>query len=91
MSGIPVVISNHGIPVRAVERGAPLMTVATNGSGIPIRISDRGTPFVVEGLVPPEDWDVQAGTSSVTIYSMPDVATPQVVAGESSVIVEGYI
>lgn len=52
--GIPVVISanNIGMPVRPVDKNAPLMTVATNGRGIPIVISDRGAPFVVQGYNP---------------------------------------
>lgn len=49
---IPVIISNLGIPVRAVDRGAPEMQVSSNGLGIPIRLSDRGVPFVVLGLEP---------------------------------------
>lgn len=51
--GIPVVVSNNGIPVRPVDDGWPVMTVADNGLGAPITISDDGAPFVVKGLVPP--------------------------------------
>ncbi len=55
MSGIPVVVTDKfGIPVRQVESGAPVMTVAANGLGIPIVLADRGAPFIVEGLTPPE-------------------------------------
>lgn len=52
MAGIPVVISTNGfgIPVKAVLKNAPTMTVATNGRGIPIILSDNGQPFVVEGV-----------------------------------------
>jgi hypothetical protein len=52
---IPVVISQNGfgIPVKAVDDGAPTMQVAENGFGIPVVISDRGIPFVVLGLLPP--------------------------------------
>ena len=54
MSGIPVVISTNGLglAVRAVESGAPVMTVATNGHGAPIVLSERGVPFIVEGVAP---------------------------------------
>lgn len=53
--GVPVVISEtgFGIPVRAVESGAPVLTVAANGFGVPVVLTDRGAPFVVEGGAPP--------------------------------------
>lgn len=80
MSGIPVVISDHGIPVRAVERGAPVMTVSD--TGIPIRLSDHGTPFVVEGLSPSvitfQTFNMTAGQEGQWIgYSTGVPTTPQ--------------
>lgn len=52
---VPVVISERfGFPVRPVETGAPVLTVAENGLGAPIVITETGTPFVVEGLPEPE-------------------------------------
>lgn len=43
MSGVPVVIAANGLgaPVRPVESGAPLLTIADNGLGVPIVISER--------------------------------------------------
>lgn len=50
MSGIPVVVvPKGGIPVRSVDGGAPVMTIADNGMGIPITYSNNGAPFVVRG------------------------------------------
>lgn len=58
MSGIPVVVvESGGMPVTPVDGDAPLMTVAD--AGAPITITDNGAPFVVEGLVPPIDWNWQ--------------------------------
>lgn len=53
--GFPVVIAENGkgFPVRPVESGYPLMTIATNGLGASIVISDLGAPFVVQGYEPP--------------------------------------
>lgn len=53
--GVPVVIAANGLgfPVKPVDSGAPLMTVAENGLGAPIVISDNGAPFVVDGADPP--------------------------------------
>lgn len=54
MPGAPVVISEkYGIPVRPVDRDAPVLTVAENGLGTPIVITENGAPFIVEGLIPP--------------------------------------
>lgn len=70
MSGIPViVVERFGIPVKAVDAGAPVMTVSVNGFGIPIVLSERGAPFVVQGLVPPpedfwQDFVLIAGDAS---------------------------
>lgn len=50
--GIPVVISPFGLPVRQVERNAPVMTVSENGLGVPIMLSDRGFPFIIDGIDP---------------------------------------
>lgn len=53
VSGIPVVVvENGGLPVRAVDTRAPLMTVAANGIGLPITITDLGAPFIVQGYEP---------------------------------------
>lgn len=81
MSGIPVVISDNGIPVRPVERGAPVMTVAAQG-GLPIRISDLGVPFIVQGLAPNvitfQTFDMTAGQEGQWIgYSTGVPTTPQ--------------
>lgn len=59
--GIPVVIAENGqgIPVKPVEDNAPVMTVAENGLGAPIVISELGAPFIVEGVVPPIEWNWQ--------------------------------
>lgn len=45
------IVEKGGIPVRAVERNAPLLTVAQGG--FPITLSDRGAPFIVDGVIPP--------------------------------------
>lgn len=52
--GVPVVIAENGfgMPVRAVEKNAPVLVVSENGFGIPIVLSDLGQPFVVTGAVP---------------------------------------
>lgn len=58
VSGFPVVIAENGfgIPVVAVEEGAPLATVATNGLGTPIVIVEaNGIPLVIDGLPEPEE------------------------------------
>lgn len=54
--GVPVVIAENGrgFPVRPVESGAPVLTVAASGLGVPIIVSERGAPFVVEGLYDPD-------------------------------------
>lgn len=53
MAGFPVVISERGVPFVAVEKGAPLATVAENGRGLPIRVVEKGAPpLVVEGAEP---------------------------------------
>ena len=51
---IPVTIATNGLglPVRAVDGGAPVMQVASNGLSIPIVLSDLGVPFVVLGGEP---------------------------------------
>lgn len=53
---IPVIIASNGlgVPVKAVESGAPKLRVSDNGYGFPIVLSDLGTPFVVENLPEPE-------------------------------------
>lgn len=54
MPGAPVVISEkYGVPVRPVDRDAPVLTVAENRLGTPIVITENGAPFIVEGLIPP--------------------------------------
>lgn len=89
MTGIPVTISDRGIPVRPVEANAPVMTVTD--SGVPITISDTGAPFIVEGLVPPVDFDWQpfdltAGTDGVQWvgFSNGDATLPQPAFGSIS-------
>lgn len=52
MSGIPVVLSSRGFPVRSVDTDAPVMTVAPNGRGAPITLTERGHPFIIQGLDP---------------------------------------
>lgn len=56
---IPVVIATNGLglPVRAVDGGAPVMQVASNGRGLPIVLSDLGVPFVVLGGETPVEPD----------------------------------
>lgn len=51
MPGPAVTIATHGFPVRAVDSGAPELTLKDSG-GVPIVISDRGAPFVVDGYNP---------------------------------------
>lgn len=46
---IPVVMSERGAPFVAVEKGAPLATVAENGRGVPIRLVEKGAPPLVVG------------------------------------------
>lgn len=54
MAGVPVVIvEKNGVPVRPVDNGAPVLTVADNGLGTPIIITDKGAHFVVQGLATP--------------------------------------
>lgn len=85
---IPVVIAEngHGLPVRAVEADAPVLTVAGNGLGAPVVISERGAPFVIEGLGPsgqaqmladdaggiaqPMTWDDEAGVSQPMMWDV---------------------
>lgn len=83
MKGFPVVISTRGIPVVAVENGAPLASVAENNLGTPIQIVDKnGSPLVIEGLTPVINWDWQE--TDVTVadsgewigYSNGDLAYP---------------
>lgn len=63
MPGPAVTIATHGFPVRAVDSGAPELTLKDSG-GAPIVISDRGAPFVVDGYnpTPPEDVTNYTGT-----------------------------
>jgi hypothetical protein len=81
IKGIPVVVSDRGIPVKPVEGRAPLMTVAENGFGLPVFIADEGAPFVVDGL---QDFgwgpiDLTAGTDGVQWigYSSGGATLPQ--------------
>ena len=63
---IPVTIATNGLglPVRAVDGGAPVMQVASNGLGLPIVLSDLGAPFVVLGVEPlPDVAPVMSGGS----------------------------
>lgn len=46
MPGPAVTIATHGFPVRAVDSGAPELTLKDSG-GAPIVISDEGAPFVL--------------------------------------------
>lgn len=50
--GIPVVISENGMPITPVQSGAPLLTVSGNGFGVPVTITENATPFMVDGLAP---------------------------------------
>lgn len=69
-SGIPVVIiENGGTPVRPVEAGFPLMTVADNDIGLPITISDLGSPFIVQGYEPPIEGFALSGDNGENILS----------------------
>src|SRR3546814_1703658 len=50
MPGFPVVITDNAAPCVAVDSGAPVATVATNGLGVPITLVDAGAPpLVIEG------------------------------------------
>lgn len=85
MSGVPVVIADRGFPVRPVESGAPLLTVATNGFGAPIVIDEvRGTPFVVEGL-PPEEGEGEPEPELWTIgdWTAGDATTLSIAGGRA--------
>lgn len=64
--GIPVVIAanGRGIPVKVVQKNAPLLEVAQNGRGIPIVLSDRGAPFMLIGGYDP---DAQAYFAAMTV------------------------
>jgi hypothetical protein len=48
--GAPVVISTNGfgVPVRAVEDNAPVLTVAENGYGAPVVLTPNGVPAIVD-------------------------------------------
>lgn len=82
MSGIPVVVvERFGLPVKAVEGRAPVMTVSPYGMGIPIVLSEWGAPFIVEGLVPPlnppgpiNDLSVLSTTTSTIALAFTDAA-----------------
>jgi hypothetical protein len=51
VKGFPVVLSDRGAPFVAVEKNAPLATVAENGRGLPIRLVEKGAPpLIVDGL-----------------------------------------
>lgn len=71
IKGFPVVIaeSGKGFPVRPVESGYPLMTIATNGKGAPIVISDLGAPFIVQGYEPPVEGLALSGDDDANILS----------------------
>lgn len=45
--GFPVVLSDRGAPFVAVEKNAPLATVAENGRGLPIRLVEKGAPPII--------------------------------------------
>lgn len=50
--GIPVVISTngYGVPIREVEKNAPVLEISENGYGMPIVLSDLGAPAVINGV-----------------------------------------
>lgn len=51
-SGMPVTISNGGVPVIPVEKGAPLATVSNSGGLCISIVESYGAPMVVDGLTP---------------------------------------
>lgn len=54
MSGIPVVIvAAGGVPVTAVEDGAPVMTESEH-DGLPITLTTDAAPFIVQLLPEPD-------------------------------------
>lgn len=62
VKGFPVVISDRGAPFIAVEKNAPLATVATNGLGLPIRIVDKNAPpLIIDGMNINYAWTMIAG------------------------------
>src|SRR5690606_769819 len=44
--------NGRGLPVRPVEKNAPLLSVVETGLGIPVVISDKGVPFILDGYHP---------------------------------------
>lgn len=67
-----VIIESGGFPVRPVETGFPVMTVADNGIGTPITITDLGAPFIVQGYEPPMEGFALSGDNGANILSDDD-------------------
>lgn len=80
--GVPVVIAENGLgmPVRAVESGAPVLQVAENGFGIPIVLSDLGAPFIVLGAA-----------TSATVPPVPSAPTVSDVSADSATVSWGAL
>lgn len=77
--GIPVVIATNGrgIPVRAVEKNAPVMEISPNGFGQPIVLSDLGAPYIVRGAGP---------GPQPTFWRTPWTATTRIVTNGHSLV-----
>lgn len=86
LKGVPVVVvPSGGVPIRAVDQGAPLMTVSDTGAGTPITYTDLGAPMVVTSEIPPPvpgPLDFGSGDYGLTEYTTAfDVAAPHIVMG----------
>lgn len=74
MKGIPVVISTngYGVPIREVEKNAPLLEISENGYGMPIVLSDLGTPAVIKGGGGGPTYDADATALFARMSVQPD-------------------
>ncbi len=76
MAGVPVVIvESGGLPVKQVDSGAPLMTVAENGLGVAVTLSDRGPAFVVSGGATPSAKPILVPDAEALTVSVTNAAT----------------
>lgn len=76
VKGFPVVLSDRGAPFVAVEKNAPLATVAENGRGLPIRVVDKGAPpLVIQGYNVWSPLDLFADGTDGTLWEPWDIST----------------
>lgn len=75
VKGFPVVLSDRGAPFVAVEKNAPLATVAENGRGLPIRLVEKGAPpIILQGGAPWTPIDLFADGTDGTLWETWDIS-----------------